>query len=95
MCHCRQAIRIELKFPSGKRHIHYFDSETGLKLWEVEITQTNIGDATQTTDYTDYREVQGLKFPFRIITYVGNQTISNVVESVELNKNLKDDTFKL
>jgi hypothetical protein len=95
MCHCRQAIRIELKFPSGKRHIHYFDSETGLKLWEVEITQTNIGDATQTTDYTDYREVQGLKFPFRTITYVGNQTISNVVESVELNKNLKDDTFKL
>jgi zinc protease len=91
----RAAIRVELKFPSGKRHIHYFDSETGLKLREVEITQTNIGDATQTTDFTDYREVQGLKFPFRIITYVGNQTISNVVESVELNKNLKDDTFKL
>jgi zinc protease len=91
----RAAIRVELKFPSGKRHIHYFDSETGLKLREVEITQTAIGDATQTTDFTDYREVEGLKFPFRTITYVGNQTISNVVESVELNKNLKEDAFKL
>jgi hypothetical protein len=26
---------------------------------------------------------------------VGNQAISNVVESVELNKNLKEDAFKL
>jgi zinc protease len=93
--HGKAAIRVELTFPSGKRHIHYFDSETGLKLREVEITQTNIGDATQTTDFTDYREVQGLKLPFRIITYVGNQAISNVVENVELNKNLKEDNFKL
>jgi zinc protease len=91
----RAAIRVELTFPSGKRHIQYFDSENGLKLREVEITKTQIGDATQTTDFTDYREVQGIKFPFRIITYVGSQGILNVVESVELNQNLKDDHFKL
>ncbi|MGV3640827.1 MAG: M16 family metallopeptidase [Adhaeribacter sp.] len=91
----RAAIRVELTFPSGKRHIHYFDSETGLKLREVEITQTNIGTATQTTDFGDYREVEGLKFPFRIITYVGNQAIRTTVDQVEVNKNLKEETFKL
>ena len=91
----RAAIRVELSFPSGKRHIHYFDSETGLKLREVEITETNIGNATQTTDYTDYREVEGIKLPFRVITYVGNQTIANVIQKVEINKNLGEDPFKL
>jgi len=91
----RAAIRVELTFPSGKRHIHYFDSETGLKLREVEITQTNIGTATQTTDFGDYREVEGLKFPFRIVTYVGNQAIRTSVEKVEVNKNLKEEAFKL
>jgi zinc protease len=91
----RAAIRVELTLPSGKRHIQYFDSETGLKLREVEITPTNIGNATQTTDFTDYRQVQGIQFPFRVITYVGNQAIANVVQNVELNKSLPEGNFKL
>lgn len=91
----RAAIRVELTLPSGKRHIHYFDSRTGLKLREVEITETTLGNATQTTDFTDYQEVDGIKLPFRVITYVGNQVIMNVVQKVDINKNLKEENFKL
>lgn len=91
----RATIRVELVLPTGKRHIHYFDSETNLKIREVEIEQTTIGNATQTTDYGDYREVNGIKIPYRIETHVGSQVIATTVQSVEVNKNLKDDVFKL
>ena len=91
----RAAIRVQMVMPSGKRHIHYFDSETGLKLREVEIEETSVGNATQTVDFGDYREVNGIKYPFRSQTYISNQAIPTVVQSVEFNKNLKDETFKL
>jgi len=81
--------------PSGKRHIHYFDSETGLKLREMEIEETSVGNATQIVDFGDYREVNGVKYPFRSQTYISNQAIPTLVQSVEFNKNLKDETFKL
>ena len=91
----RAAIRVQMVMPNGKRHVHYFDSETGLKLREVEVEETSVGSATQTVDYGDYREVDGVKYPFRSQTYIGNQAIPTVVQSVEFNKNLKDETFKL
>ena len=91
----RAAIRVQMVMPSGKRRIHYFDSETGLKLREVEIEETALGNATQTIDFGDYREVNGVKYPFRTLTYVGSQPIPTIVQSVEFNKNLKDETFKL
>lgn len=91
----RAAYRVELVMPNGKRTIYYLDSETGLKLREMEIEQTTIGNATQTTDYGDYREVNGVKIPHRMLLYAGQQGVVTEVQKVEVNKNIKDDTFKL
>ena len=91
----RAAYRVELLMPNGKRTIYYIDSETGLKLREMEIEQTNIGNATQTTDYGDYREVNGVKIPHRILLYAGQQGVLTEVQNVEINKNIKDDAFRL
>jgi len=91
----RAAYRVELILPNGKRTIQYFDSETGLKLRDMEIEQTALGNATQTTDYGDYREVNGVKFPYRMLLYAGQQGVLTEIQSIKINNNLKDDDFKL
>ncbi|MFB9863210.1 insulinase family protein [Rufibacter immobilis] len=91
----REAYKLELTLPSGKKSYHYFDKETGLKVREVATEQTAVGTANQTTDIKDYREVNGIKFPHQIDLHIGSQIISSTVNSVEINKNLKDEVFKL
>ncbi|ALI99114.1 insulinase family protein [Rufibacter tibetensis] len=91
----RDAYKLELTLPSGKKSYHYFDKETGLKIREVATEQTSVGTANQTTDLKDYREVNGIKFPHQIDLHIGSQVITSTVNSVEINKNLKDDVFKL
>ncbi|MGV3540221.1 MAG: insulinase family protein, partial [Rufibacter sp.] len=91
----RDAYKLELTLPSGKKTFHYFDKETGLKVREVATEQTSVGTASQTTDLKDYREVNGIKFPHQIDLHLGGQVVTSTVTSVEVNKNLKDDVFKV
>src|SRR6266566_8736469 len=44
----------------------YFDRETGLLLRELRYGNSPIGRVPTQIDYADYREVNGIKFPFRI-----------------------------
>jgi hypothetical protein len=44
----------------------YFDVETGLLLRVVTFNDTAIGRIPQQTDYEDYRDVDGVKVPFRV-----------------------------
>lgn len=91
----RRAYRLELTLPSGQQLYQYYDLETGLKIREVVITPTELGNATQVTEIKDYRDVNGLKIPHLMQLRAGSQLISTNVQSVEVNKNLKDDLFKL
>ncbi|RNI23610.1 insulinase family protein [Rufibacter latericius] len=91
----REAYKLELTLPSGKKSYHYYDKETGLKVREVATEQTSVGTANQTIDLKDYREVNGIKFPHKIDLHIGSQVISSTVNSVEINKNLKDEVFQV
>jgi len=44
----------------------YFDVETGLLLRSVMYIPTMIGAIPETTDYDDYRAVDGVKIPFKV-----------------------------
>jgi hypothetical protein len=91
----RRAYRVELVLPGGQQLYQYFDLETGLKVREIVITPTDIGNATQVTDFKNYQLVSGIQFPYLSELRAGNQIISTNVQSVEVNKNLSDDLFKL
>src|SRR6266850_2111993 len=44
----------------------YFDRQTGLLLRELRYGKSPIGRVPTLIDYADYRDVDGIKFPFRI-----------------------------
>lgn len=86
---------IRLILPSGIRWFQYYDVETGLKFKETKEIQTKQGLFDQETYFSDYREVNGLKFPFTIKQYFGLQEIDLTVTSIEINTGLDDSVFEL
>jgi zinc protease len=81
--------------PSGIRWFQYYSEETGLKIKETKEIQTNQGLFEQETRFSDYREVEGIKFPFSITQYFGNQEIDLAVDSIEINTGLSDKIFEV
>ncbi|HEX3249356.1 MAG TPA: c-type cytochrome [Pyrinomonadaceae bacterium] len=51
---------------SNNRERLFFDAETGLLLRRVVLNQTILGQDPVQTDFSDYREVDGVKLPFMI-----------------------------
>jgi len=71
----------------------YFDSQTGLLLRELRYGNSPIGRVPTQIDYADYRDVNGIKFPFRI-TYAwldGRDSI--VLNEIRTNVPVDDAKF--
>ncbi|TXK51982.1 insulinase family protein [Pontibacter qinzhouensis] len=91
----KEAYAIEAKQPNGQRTTNYFDKESGLLVKTINSIQSPQGVITQTRSYKNYKEVNGIKFPHAVETSFGPQTIKTEVQSVEVNKGISDDVFKL
>ena len=53
--------------PRGTLATLYFDQESGLLLRVVRFGKSPIGRVPTQVDYADYRDVNGIKMPFRMI----------------------------
>jgi photosynthetic reaction center cytochrome c subunit len=63
----------------------YFDTQTGLLARMVRFTNLPIGFINTEMDYSDYRDVSGLKIPFRITkTWVDGRSVT-LLNSVQIN----------
>ena len=87
--------KIELTTEGGTNWVQFYAIDSGLKIKEVKEVETTQGSFQQETFYSDYKEVDGLKFPFKIKQSFGMQTIEMNVSSVKLNKGLKDSVFEI
>ena len=64
----------------------YFDKQSGLLLRRVTFTETALGRLPQQTDYSDYREVDGVKVPFRWT--VAEPRGQSIVQATEVRQNV-------
>jgi hypothetical protein len=71
----------------------YFDSESGLLVRQVRFVDTAVGVIPTQVDYSDYRDVAGVKVPFkRVITWTdGRSTIE--LSQVQANVNIPAAQF--
>jgi photosynthetic reaction center cytochrome c subunit len=82
----------------GKRMRLYFDATTGLLLRRVTATPSMIGIIPEQVDFEDYREVDGVKFPFtaRASTIeVGNPVSTRTFTDIKVNGPVDDSKFKM
>jgi predicted Zn-dependent peptidase len=92
----KEAYVLELTTPTGKKETEYYDVKTALKIKTLKTEEGGMqGPITATTEYSDYREVNGIKFPFEINQNIGPQSFKVKVTSIEINKKLNDDVFKI
>lgn len=90
--HNKNAYKLKVVKPSGETTYEYFDLESGLKVQSKQIIVAPQGEFTQMQNYSDYQEVDGVKFPFTI-QISGVQNMELKVDSVVINSGLSDDLF--
>ncbi|MCG8309963.1 MAG: insulinase family protein [Cytophagales bacterium] len=89
------AYAIEITKPSGDKTTYYYSAESGLKIKESATVQGPQGEMIQETSFADYREVDGVKFPFTITFPMGPMKMEARAESIELNTGIEDSEFAI
>lgn len=72
---------------------YYYSVKSGLKLGELKLQKANGQEMSIPTYYSDYKEVQGLKLPFKITQNINGMEMIFNVNSYEINK-ATEATFK-
>lgn len=67
----------------------YYSVNTGLKIKQVETSPAG----SQSTFYTDYQEVAGIKFPFTIGQTMGPRRFDFKIKEVKVNEGVSDADF--
>ncbi|WP_029033992.1 M16 family metallopeptidase [Salinimicrobium terrae] len=73
---------------------NYYSKDSGLKVMQVKIMKQGPQTMTIPIIYSDYQEVEGVKFPFGISQSMGPMTLDFQVSDVILNKEVTDADFE-
>jgi hypothetical protein len=71
----------------------YFDKQSGLLLRELRYTRSPIGRVPTQIDYSDYRDVGGIKMPFRFTFAWLDGRDSIEVKELQVNVPIADAKF--
>jgi zinc protease len=91
----QDAYKVEVTLPSGTKLVQYFDKNSGLKLREEKTSDTPQGQGTEVISFFDYKDVNGVKFPHKVKMENPGFSMEFNIQSIELNKGVKDDLFKI
>ena len=90
------AYEVEVISPSGDKTTEYYSKESGFKLRESQVVEGPTGEMTSSTDFSDYKAVDGIKFPHTMkIPAGGGMDMKAEVKSIKINTTLPADTFKV
>ena len=76
-----------------KESLYYYDVKSGLKVAESKTLEQEGQKITQTTSYSDYKEVKGIKFPYKTVLDIGME-IESTTTDVKINEGVSDSDFK-
>ncbi|MCC8359267.1 M16 family metallopeptidase [Salinimicrobium sediminilitoris] len=73
---------------------NYYSKESGLKIKQVKTMKQGPQTMTIPITYSDYREVEGVKFPFGLSQSMGPMTLEFQVSEILVNENVTDADFE-
>ena len=88
------AHKIEVTIGSVKM-TEFYDVASNLKVRQVITLDSPMGAQTITTDFADYKDVSGVKMPYKLSQDIGMAQLELKVEKIEVNKNLADTLFEI
>jgi hypothetical protein len=88
------AHKIEVSVGSVKM-TEFYDVASGLKVRQVITAESPMGSQTITSDFTDYKAVNGVKFAHKLNQDMGMMQIALTSSKIEANTNLADALFEI
>jgi hypothetical protein len=73
----------------------YFDSQSGLLVRRMTVLRTALGGIPQQYDYSDYRDVNGVKIPFVTKVSTSENIQTRTITQAEFNVPVHDKDFSL
>ena len=88
----KEAYRLDILYPSGKKKSNFYEKESKLKIREVDYKD----GAVITKDISDYREIDGIKIPYHNSVNGAMPVPLELKTSViELNTEISEELFKV
>jgi zinc protease len=87
------AYILEVVSPSGKKSTEWYDVASGLKVKSSTTTTTQGQTITQVTEFGDYKDYSGVKYPGSVSITGTPMPLKLKLESVEVNKGISDSAF--
>ena len=88
--------RLTLTPKVGKAETRYYAVDTGLKVATTRpIDHPMMGEMEMTIRSEEYKEVDGILYPHKLVQVVGGQEGAMIIESIEHNVDMPKDRFAL
>ena len=91
----RESYQVVIEESSTQSIQLFFDVERGLLLRRLNVINTMLGPLNVQWDFSDYRDVSGIKLPFLIRTsdVSSYDTVVRRFSEIKLDPSLKEDVF--
>lgn len=86
--------KIKVTKPSGKTSTEYYSIKTGYLLKQVSTVAAQGQQVDQTTEFSDYKKVDGIMSPMSIKQTAGGQEIPMILSDVKYNAGVTAEDFK-
>ncbi len=87
--------KLVLTPPTGATVTRYFDQQSGLLVKNVMKVTTAMGELDVETEVADYRDIEGIKTPFRITQTGAGPVMVFTIQKLEYNVPIPDSRFAL
>ena len=82
------------KLKMSDKKTSFFDTKNGLKIKDILVQEQGGQTVTTTINYHNYKEVNGIQFPYAISIAVGPQKFDFNVSELKINEGVTDEDFK-
>lgn len=90
----KPCYKVEMTPLQGSPSINFYEQKTGLLTKTVATVKTAMGDISAETVLSDYRKVDGLLAPFKIIQNAAGQVVIISIDSMGSNAEIPTGTFE-
>ncbi len=73
----------------------YYDTASGLKIRQALTAESPMGTQTIISDYSDYKEISGVKFAHKLKQDLGMAQLALTATKIQVNTNLADALFEI
>ncbi|WP_423345034.1 insulinase family protein [Larkinella sp. VNQ87] len=88
----KDAYKVDVAL-GGKSYSVFYDAESGLKVQMMTVEQTPQGEMAITSNFSDYKDVNGVKFPHTLTQNFGPMVMKMETQSLVVNTGLDDKQF--